>query len=65
VKIESTRDVLRGVLEDRRHVVRQRAEHPVQMIGAVLKIGSIDSDRNGPWRVRRQYRDEFGVRCPD
>ena len=64
-KIKPAGDVLRGVIEDRGQISRQRVEHLVQVIGAVLKVDGVGIDRDRPRGVPRQGGDEFGVRRPD
>ncbi len=42
-EIKPAGDVLRGVVEDRGQISRQRGEHLVQVIGAVLKVDGVGS----------------------
>ena len=64
-KIKPAGDVLRGVVKDHGHIDRQRAEHLVQVIGAVLKVDGVGIERDRPRGVPGQGGDEFGVRRAD
>ena len=50
-----------GVVEDCGHVDRQRVKHLLQVIGAVLKVGSVGVQQDRPRRVPRQGGGKFDV----
>ena len=64
-KIKSAWSVLCSIVENQDHIDRERAEHLVQVIGAVLKIDGVGINGDRAWGVPRQGGDEFRVRGAD